>query len=100
MMSKLYQDSRLDFDPGSGNTFIWKGPIDDERPQNIKTDNGIHIYRTIRLGDGFVLVECFTQNRWMKCVTVFRSLLGDKRKRGIDKALNFDLLITPHYFEM
>ena len=78
VMSKLSQDIRFDFDPGSGNTFVWKGPIDDERTRDIKTDIGIRVYGTIRLVDDSITVECFTQNRWMKCVTVLRSLLGDK----------------------
>ena len=77
-MSKLSQDSRFDFDPGSGNPFIWKGPIDDERTRDVKTDLEIHVYGTIHLVDDSITVECFTQNRWMKCVTVLRSLFGDK----------------------
>ena len=86
IMSKLNQDSRFDFDPESGNTFIWKGPIDDGKTRNIKTDIGIRVYGTIRLADDSITVECFTQNRWRKCVTVLNSLLGDKMGPEIIKS--------------
>ena len=105
VMSKLNQDSRFDFDPGSGNTFIWKGPIDNGKTRDVKTDIGIRVYGTIRLIDDSITVECFTQNRWRTCVTVLKSLLGDKMgpeiiksETGIADAIK-DLHVTGDKFE-
>ena len=63
IMNKLNQDSRFDFDPGSGNTFIWKGPIEDGKTRDVKTDIEARVYGTILLADESITVECFTQNR-------------------------------------
>jgi hypothetical protein len=105
VMSKLNQDSRFDFDPGSGNTFIWKSPIDNGKTRDVKTDIGICVYGTIRLIDDSITVECFTQNMWRTCVTVLKSLLGDKMgpeiiksETGIADAIK-DLHVTCDKFE-
>ena len=105
VMSKLNQDSRFDFDPGSGNTFIWKGPIDNGKTRDVKMDIGIRVYGTISLIDDSITVECFTHNRCRTCVTVLKLLLGDKMgpeitksETGIADAIK-DLHVTGDKFE-
>ncbi|MGC8516193.1 MAG: hypothetical protein ACP5OC_08705, partial [Thermoplasmata archaeon] len=86
VMKKLSQDSRFDYDPESGNAFIWKGPLDDGKTDPVKTDLGNRVFGTVLLMDNSITVECFTQNRWRLCVNLLKAILGDKMGPEIMKS--------------
>jgi|GEM_PF-5160611 len=86
VVKTLKQDSRFDFSPDSVGTFIWKGPIDGEKQSTLDAMGASRIYGTIRLSDHSITVECFTQKRWMICVDLLRSILGEKMGSEIIKS--------------
>jgi len=86
VMNSLKQDSRFDYDPGSGKTFIWKGPLDTKKHDPVNTEGIGRIYGTILLDDHSITVECFTHKRWEICVNLLKSILGDKMGPEIIKS--------------
>jgi hypothetical protein len=78
VMNSLKQDSRFDYDPGSGKTFIWKGPLDSKKHDPVYTEGIGRICGTVLLDDHSITVGCFTHKRWEVCVNLSKSVLGDK----------------------